>query len=136
MKPAAPGIGTAVRNARLAKGMTAEELGHAIRLKGGTVISYIELGEQSPTVEQVLLIAEALDVEPGALVSAADYTSSDVRAAIEAPILGAPEHLMTPKVRADLLRYVRAITDRMAAEEEAERKAARRAQRRRRTVKT
>ena len=56
-----------LRSLRKEAGLTQEQLGFEANLRR-TYISTLELGEQLPSLETVLKIAEALQISPGSLV--------------------------------------------------------------------
>lgn len=66
--PAAIEIGRRVRAARLERGISLEDLGHLSEVNW-TTIGKIERGASSPTVESIVRIATALEIDPGSLIS-------------------------------------------------------------------
>ncbi|MCA0380041.1 MAG: helix-turn-helix domain-containing protein [Actinobacteria bacterium] len=66
--PAAEQIGQRVRAARNEKQISLEDLGHLSEVNW-TTIGKIERGTSSPTVESLVRIADALDIDPGTLIS-------------------------------------------------------------------
>jgi transcriptional regulator with XRE-family HTH domain len=60
-------VGENIRQARIAKGWNQTVLGEKLGIAQKQV-SRIEEGESSPTVARLILIAEALGVEPGSLL--------------------------------------------------------------------
>lgn len=76
--PAAEEIGRRVRAARNQRKISLEDLGHLSDVNG-TTIGKIERGVSSPSVESVVRIAAALEIDPGMLISgitATDYGDS------------------------------------------------------------
>ncbi|MFD2774408.1 helix-turn-helix domain-containing protein [Leucobacter albus] len=68
-------IGERIRNARLALGISMDDLSHLSELSQ-TSIGKIERGAQSPSAETLVRIATVLDVDAGSLISglsSADY---------------------------------------------------------------
>lgn len=61
-------FGQNVRKARTAKGMTQEQLAFEVGMER-SYISDLERGRRNPTVRALGKLAEALGVEPGALVA-------------------------------------------------------------------
>ncbi|MDI6022753.1 helix-turn-helix transcriptional regulator [Leucobacter sp. UT-8R-CII-1-4] len=74
--PAAEEIGRRVRKARNARQISLEDLGHLSEINW-TTIGKIERGASSPTVESLVRIATALEIDPGSLISG--ITSDDYR---------------------------------------------------------
>ncbi len=73
--PAAEEIGRRVRLARNQRQISLEDLGHLSEVNW-TTIGKIERGTSSPTVESLVRIAAALEIDPGTLISgitASDY---------------------------------------------------------------
>jgi len=68
---AAAEIGRRIRLARHALGISLEDLGELAEVNW-TTIGKIERGASSPTVESLIRIATALEVDPGALVTGID----------------------------------------------------------------
>lgn len=64
-------VGQNVRARRHALGLTQVELGDRTQIQQGHV-SAIERGQSAPSLELLLALASALEVPPGALVSAGD----------------------------------------------------------------
>lgn len=66
-----PGIafGTVLRRVRKEVGLTQEQLAHAAEVDR-TFVGMIERGERQPTVRVLFRLAEALNVEPAALIHA------------------------------------------------------------------
>lgn len=76
--PAAQEIGRRVRSARNQRKVSLEDLGHLSDVNW-TTIGKIERGVSSPSVESVVRIAAALEIDPGTLISgvaATDYGDS------------------------------------------------------------
>lgn len=71
---AAATIGQRIRSARLELGITLEDLAELSVVNAAT-IGKIERGVSSPSVESVVRIATALEVDPGALIS--ELTADD-----------------------------------------------------------
>lgn len=69
---AAARIGQRVREARNNRGISLEDLGHLSEVNW-TTIGKIERGASSPTVESLVRIATALEVDPGEFI--ADITA-------------------------------------------------------------
>lgn len=65
---AAAEIGRRVRAARRDRGVSLENLGHLSEVNW-TTIGKIERGATSPTVESLVRIAAALEVDPGSFIS-------------------------------------------------------------------
>ena len=65
---AAEEIGRRVRAARNNRGVSLEDLGHLSEVNW-TTIGKIERGASSPTVESLVRIANALQVDPGSFIS-------------------------------------------------------------------
>lgn len=63
-----------MRKARNARQISLEDLGHLSEINW-TTIGKIERGASSPTVESLVRIATALEIDPGALISG--ITSDD-----------------------------------------------------------
>ena len=66
--PAAGEIGRRVRLARNQRQISLEDLGHLSEVNW-TTIGKIERGTSSPTVESLVRIADALEIDPGSLIS-------------------------------------------------------------------
>ena len=66
--PAAEEIGRRVRLARNQRQISLEDLGHLSEVNW-TTIGKIERGTSSPTVESLVRIADALEIDPGTLIS-------------------------------------------------------------------
>lgn len=66
--PAAEEIGRRVRAARVERKISLEDLGHLSEVNW-TTIGKIERGASSPTVESLVRIAAALEIDPGTLIS-------------------------------------------------------------------
>jgi len=66
--PAAEEIGRRVRKARHDRKISLEDLGHLSEINW-TTIGKIERGASSPTVESIVRIAYALEIDPGSLIS-------------------------------------------------------------------
>lgn len=66
--PAAEQIGNRVRLARNKRQISLEDLGHLSEVNW-TTIGKIERGTSSPTVESLVRIADALEIDPGTLIS-------------------------------------------------------------------
>ena len=76
--PAAETIGRRVRSARKQRRISLEDLGHLSEVNW-TTIGKIERGASSPSVESLVRIAAALEIDPGTLISgitAMDYGCS------------------------------------------------------------
>ncbi len=71
---AAAEIGRRVRLARTARKISLEDLGHLAEINW-TTIGKIERGASSPTVESIIRIATALEVDPGSLISGIDASA-------------------------------------------------------------
>ena len=65
---AAVTIGGRIRNCRRRLGISLEDLGELANISW-TTIGKIERGVQSPSVETIIRISTALDVDPGALLN-------------------------------------------------------------------
>lgn len=65
---AAVEIGKRVRKVREQRGISLEDLGHLAEVNW-TTIGKIERGSSSPTVESIVRIATALEVDPGQLIA-------------------------------------------------------------------
>ncbi len=65
---AAEEIGRRIRSARQARQVSLEDLGHLSEVNW-TTIGKIERGASSPTVESLVRIADALEVDPGTFIS-------------------------------------------------------------------
>jgi len=65
---AAEEIGRRVRSAREARQISLEDLGHLSEVNW-TTIGRIERGTSSPTVESLVRIADALEIDAGTLIS-------------------------------------------------------------------
>ena len=61
-------IGGRIRNCRRRLGISLEDLGELANISW-TTIGKIERGVQSPSVETIIRISTALDVDPGALLN-------------------------------------------------------------------
>ena len=73
--PAAAEIGRRIRSVRRGLGISLEDLGELAEVNW-TTIGKIERGASSPTVESLVRIADALEIDPGTLISgitASDY---------------------------------------------------------------
>ena len=71
-------IGNQIKNYRNKKGISQEELGAAVFVTGKH-LSYIETGAKAPSLELLILIANALDVSADdLLVDSLTHTSSPV----------------------------------------------------------
>ena len=68
---AAAEIGRRLRAARVEFGVSLEDLGHLSEVNW-TTIGKIERGASSPTVESLVRIATALEIDPGTLISGID----------------------------------------------------------------
>ena len=58
--------------------MTQENVAHAAGYSGNSMISHIEKGERTPSVDQVISLATALDIHPIYLLSPKKYTDEQV----------------------------------------------------------
>jgi transcriptional regulator with XRE-family HTH domain len=65
------GFGRAIRDLRRGRKISQEQLGHESGLHR-TYIGGIERGERNPSLQNILRIAEALDVSPSELMAAAE----------------------------------------------------------------
>lgn len=65
---AAEEIGRRIRSARQARQISLEDLGYLSEVNW-TTIGKIERGASSPTVESLVRIADALEVDPGSFIS-------------------------------------------------------------------
>lgn len=77
--PAAAEIGRRIRAARRELGISLEDLGELSEVNW-TTIGKIERGVSSPTVESLIRIATALEIDPGGLVSGITADSYGTRA--------------------------------------------------------
>lgn len=66
--PAAQAIGDRIRDARLAQGITMDDLAELSEMSL-TSIGKIERGAQSPTAETLVRIATALNIDAGSLIT-------------------------------------------------------------------
>ena len=66
--PAAQTIGSRIREARRALGISMEDLSHLSELSL-TSVGKIERGTQSPSAETLVRIATVLEIDPGSLIS-------------------------------------------------------------------
>ena len=60
-------FGRVVRQLRLKKGLTQEELGFESELRR-TYISILELGQQQPTLTTIIKLSKALNIKPSKLI--------------------------------------------------------------------
>lgn len=100
------GIGERVRQARLAKGMSQNDLCDATGLSI-SFISNVETGKQSMNIRKLLLISDALNVSTDWLLR--NNTSTSI--AISAEELTKELESCTPKEREILLKLVQTIKD-------------------------
>lgn len=70
-------IGDRIREARLNKRMTQEELGLAVGYSGRFAINKIEQGKSNPSMEYIVRLADALDVSTSWLLGSEDDQKND-----------------------------------------------------------
>lgn len=61
-------LGDEIRNARVAAGLTQEELAYRADISR-QYVSLLELGQKSPTVDVLINLCRAMDVSAGAMIS-------------------------------------------------------------------
>jgi transcriptional regulator with XRE-family HTH domain len=98
-----------IKEVREAAGLSQSQLGKAIGCKQA-MISKIESGDQSITVEQLTHFAETLDVHPAELISAKEWSAPHATG-INAPLLQ-----IILRVLAKLLRKHKALAEDIAAD--------------------
>lgn len=64
-------LGEQIRKARIAKGLTQEELAHEAGISRNYV-SLLELNQKSPTVDVLLRVCEAMNVSAASLIAAVE----------------------------------------------------------------
>ena len=91
-------IGERIREARLSRGMSQEELGNAVGYQGKYAISKIESGKNKPNLDYINRFAEVLGVSASWLIGSDDEQKTD---ALEHAFNDRPEMRMLFSVAED-----------------------------------
>ncbi len=70
-------IGDRVRKARIALGLTQEELAKIVGYNGRAAINKIEQGKSNPSMEYIVRLADALDLSPSWLLGTEEDQKKD-----------------------------------------------------------